>query len=257
VFVAGLHDTTTDEVTLFDTATLPSSHADDLRQLREWFKAAGQVTRMERSAFLGIGGLPEARVDADIKRRTRDWAEVRPEWALANNAAFIAAPRARTARCDLGGRAFLHDYTWRNDVDFKTLTLIMSAPMVVGNWINMQYYGSVVDNVRFGSGNKVLHNVVGGSIGVLEGNGGDLRVGLAMQSLHDGHRWMHEPMRLNVFIEAPQAAMDDVIAGNPLVRQLVENAWLHLFQIDDEGRIHRRGLDRQWRAVTAIAAVPA
>ncbi|MHB1512855.1 MAG: YbcC family protein [Acidiferrobacter sp.] len=249
VFIAGLHDTTTDDVALFDTAAVPSSHAGDLRQLREWLKAAGQVTRMERSAFLGMGGLPEARVGADIKRRTRDWAEVRPEWALANNAAFIAAPRARTARCDLGGRAFLHDYAWRNDSEFKTLNLIMSAPMVVGNWINMQYYGSVVDNVRFGSGNKVLHNVVGGSIGVLEGNGGDLRVGLAMQSLHDGHRWMHEPMRLNVFIEAPQAAMDDVIAGNPLVRQLVENAWLHLFQIDDEGRIHRRGLDRQWREV--------
>ena len=250
VFIAGLHDTTTDEVALFDTAAVPSSHAGDLRQLREWLKAAGEVTRMERSAFLGIGGLPEARVNADIKRRTRDWAEVRPEWALANNAAFIAAPRARTAHCDLGGRAFLHDYAWRNDSEFKTLNLIMSAPMVVGNWINMQYYGSVVDNARFGSGNKVLHNVVGGSIGVLEGNGGDLRVGLALQSLHDGHRWMHEPMRLNVFIEAPQAAMDDVIAGNPLVRQLVENAWLHLFQIDDEGRIHRRGLDRQWRAVT-------
>ncbi|MDA8361617.1 MAG: DUF2309 domain-containing protein [Gammaproteobacteria bacterium] len=253
LFVAGLHDTTTDEVTLFDVATIPSSHAGDLRQLREWFKAAGQITRMERSAFLGIKGLPEARVDADIKRRTRDWAEVRPEWALANNAAFIAAPRARTAHCDLGGRAFLHDYTWRNDPEFKTLALIMSAPMVVGNWINMQYYGSVVDNVRFGSGNKVLHNVVGGSIGVLEGNGGDLRVGLALQSLHDGRQWMHEPMRLNVFIEAPQAAMDDVIAGNTLVRHLVENAWLHLFRIDDEGRIHRRGPDRQWRAVSVSA----
>ncbi len=250
VFVAGLHDTTTDEVTLFDTAAIPSTHTADLRQLREWFKAAGQLTRMERSAFLGIGGLPEARVDADIKRRTRDWAEVRPEWALANNAAFIAAPRSRTARCDLGGRAFLHDYTWGNDVDFKTLTLIMSAPMVVGNWINMQYYGSVVDNARFGSGNKVLHNVVGGSIGVLEGNGGDLRVGLAMQSLHNGHHWMHEPMRLNVFIEAPQAAMDEVIAGNALVRNLVENAWLHLFQIDDDGHVYRRGLDRQWRTVS-------
>ncbi len=251
VFVAGMHDTTTDEVALFDVGAIPPSHADDVRQLREWFEAAGQLTRMERSAFLGIGGLPEGRVTADVKRRTRDWAEVRPEWALANNAAFIAAPRDRTARCDLGGRAFLHDYNWRNDAEFKTLNLIMSAPMVVGNWINMQYYGSVVDNARFGSGNKVLHNVVGGSIGVLEGNGGDLRVGLAMQSLHDGHRWMHEPMRLNVFIEAPQAAMDDVIAGNPLVRNLVENAWLHLFRIDDQGHIYRRGLDRQWRAVSS------
>lgn len=249
-FVAGLHDTTTDEVALFDESSVPSSHADDLSQLRKWLEAAGRITRMERAAFLGIGTLPEDAVNADIKRRTRDWAEVRPEWALANNAAFIAAPRDRTTGCNLGGRAFLHDYTWRNDTGFSTLTLIMSAPMVVGNWINMQYYGSVVDNARFGSGNKVLHNVVGGSIGVLEGNGGDLRTGLAMQSLHDGHHWMHEPMRLNVFIEAPQAAMDEVIAGNPLVRNLAENAWLHLFQIDDDGHIYRRGLDREWRLVS-------
>ncbi|WP_275402916.1 putative inorganic carbon transporter subunit DabA, partial [Acidithiobacillus ferrooxidans] len=65
----------------------------------------------------------------------------------------------------------MHDYDWQKDVGFE---LIMTAPMVVANWINMQYYGSMVDTLRFGSGNKVLHNVVGGSIGVLEGNGGDL-----------------------------------------------------------------------------------
>ncbi|MHB1566751.1 MAG: YbcC family protein [Acidiferrobacter sp.] len=248
-FIAGLHDTTTDEVRLFDTDTVPSSHTQDIIQLRQWLDAAGQITRIERAAFLGTGTLPAPAINADIKRRTRDWAEVRPEWALADNAAFIAAPRARTVGCNLAGRSFLHDYTWRNDAGFSTLQLIMTAPMVVGNWINMQYYGSVVDNRRFGSGNKVLHNVVGGSIGVLEGNGGDLRVGLALQSLHNGKRWMHEPMRLNVVIEAPQTAIDDIIARHDLVRALVENAWLHLFQIDDEGHISRRGLDKQWRAV--------
>jgi len=88
----------------------------------------------------------------------------------------------------------------------------MTAPMVVANWINMQYYGSVVDNRRFGSGNKVLHNVVGGALGVLEGNSGDLRTGLSMQSLHDGTRWVHEPLRLSVFLEAPEIAIDDIIA---------------------------------------------
>ncbi|WPL22307.1 hypothetical protein Thiofri_02467 [Thiorhodovibrio frisius] len=30
---------------------------------------------------------------------------------------------------------------------------------------------------------------------MLEGNAGDLRVGLPMQSLHDGKQWIHEPMR--------------------------------------------------------------
>jgi hypothetical protein len=76
--------------------------------------------------------------------------------------------------------------------------------MVVTNWINMQYHASTVDNRRYGSGNKVLHNVVGGRIGVFEGNGGDLRIGLSMQSLHDGHTLRHPPLRLSVFIEAPR-----------------------------------------------------
>ena len=249
-FIAGLHDTTTDEVMLFDTEDLPATHAKDLAQLRQWLADAGELTRMERATLLGTASQAPEVVTRDMRRRTRDWAEVRPEWALAGNAAFIAAPRQRTRGVDLEGRAFLHDYDWQKDTGFSTLELIMSAPMVVANWINMQYYGSMVDTLRFGSGNKVLHNVVGGSIGVLEGNGGDLRVGFALQSLHDGNRWIHEPVRLNVLIEAPQAEMESVISRHALVRELVDNGWLYLFQIDDDGSVYRRICDKQWQRMT-------
>jgi uncharacterized protein YbcC (UPF0753/DUF2309 family) len=245
-FLAGLHDTTTDEVRLFDTDEVPSELAGDLDRLRQWLDQAGDLTRMQRAALLGMAALSDEAVRVDMRRRSRDWSQVRPEWALANNAAFIAAPRERTLDLDLGGRAFLHEYRWQSDNGFAILELIMTAPMVVANWINMQYYGSVVDNRRFGSGNKVLHNVVGGAIGVLEGNGGDLRVGLPLQSLHDGARWVHEPLRLSVFIEAPAAAIDDVIARHETVRQLVENGWLHLFRIDDDGGIYRRCAGPRW-----------
>jgi len=245
-FIAGLHDTTTDDVRLFDTDMVPEALVQDLMQLRQWLEQAGDLTRMQRATLLGTSGLSDNAVAADIRRRSNDWSQVRPEWALANNAAFIAAPRERTLGGDLGGRAFLHDYLWQNDKDFKILELIMTAPMVVANWINMQYYGSVVDNETFGSGNKVLHNVVGGAIGVLEGNGGDLRVGLPMQSLHNGKRWVHEPLRLSVFIEAPATAMDDIIARHELVRQLVENGWLHLFRIAEDGGVYRRSRQGKW-----------
>ncbi|HZI03341.1 MAG TPA: putative inorganic carbon transporter subunit DabA, partial [Archangium sp.] len=133
---------------------------------------------------------------------------------------------------DLAGRSFLHEYRWEEDTDFAILELIMTAPMVVTHWINLQYYASTVDNVRYGSGNKVLHNVVGGNIGVFEGNGGDLRIGLPMQSLHDGSRWRHTPLRLSVFIEAPRPAIERVLEKHAHVRQLVENEWLYLFQLD-------------------------
>ena len=174
---------------------------------------------MQRAGLLGIGDLPDRDIARNVRRRSRDWSQVRPEWALANNAAFIAAPRGRTIDADLSGRAFLHEYQWRDDDGFTVLELIMTAPMVVANWINMQYYGSVVDNQRFGSGNKVLHNVVGGAIGVLEGNGGDLRVGLPLQSLHDGERWVHEPLRLSVFIEAPESAIRNGRSPTPTCTQ--------------------------------------
>lgn len=245
-FLAALHDTTTDHVNLFDTDTMPSILANDLRQLQQWLEQAGDLTRMQRAVLQGTANLSDHAVEADVRRRANDWSQVRPEWALANNAAFIAAPRERTLGGNLEGRAFLHEYHWQQDKDFKILELIMTAPMVVANWINMQYYGSVMDNQTFGSGNKVLHNVVGGAIGVLEGNGGDLRVGLSMQSLHDGKRWMHEPVRLSVFIEAPQTAIEDVIAQHELVRQLIDNRWLLLFRIDDNGSVYRRDTANNW-----------
>lgn len=245
-FLAAMHDTTTDDLRYLDAELVPHQHQHDLQQLDHWFEQASEISRMQRATMLGLEGKSSEEVEAEVRRRSNDWSQVRPEWALANNAAFIAAPRNRTRCVKLEGRAFLHDYEWQKDSEFSILELIMTAPMIVANWINMQYYGSVVDNRHFGSGNKVLHNIVGGAIGVLEGNGGDLRVGLPLQSLHDGDKWVHEPLRLSVFIEAPQAAIEDIIGKHEIVRQLIENHWLHLFRIDTDGVVQRRVSSNYW-----------
>ena len=170
-----------------------------------------------------------------VKRRANDWAQTRPEWGLANNAAFIVAPRSRTRGVDLGGRCFLHEYDHHRDLDGGLLEQIMTAPMIVTHWINMQYYASTVDNKRYGSGNKTLHNVVGNRLGVFEGNGGDLRIGLAWQSVHDGEKWCHDPLRLTVVIDAPRAAIDRVIAKHDMVNRLLVNQWLYLARFDNHG----------------------
>jgi len=235
-FIAALHDTTTDEIHLFDTDSVPTSHEMDLLQLQLWLDKASQHNRQQRASSLGLGRAESNEIKQLIHQRSRDWAQVRPEWGLAGNAAFIVAPRERTQSLNLQGRAFLHNYNHRTDTTKSTLELIMTAPMIVTNWINLQYYASTVNNRLWGSGNKVTHNVVG-TFGIQQGNGGDLQSGLPLQSLHDGEKWMHEPLRLSVFIDAPRSDIEAVIAKHESVRQLVENAWLHLFAIEDEGRI--------------------
>ncbi|WP_137154310.1 DUF2309 domain-containing protein [Rhizobium sp. FKL33] len=230
VFLAGLHDTTTDAVTLFTDDVDAAVAAEDLSRIRSWLALAGRLTRAERSLR-----LPRAKA-GNVSGRSRDWSEVRPEFGLAGCRAFIAAPRSRTVGRSLEGQAFLHDYVWRKDEGFKVLELILTAPVVVASWISLQYFGSSVAPSLFGAGNKLLHNVVGG-IGVVEGNGGNLRAGLPWQSVHDGENFVHEPLRLTVAVEAPKEAISDILQRHAGVRALFDNGWLSLFALDDKGRM--------------------
>ena len=243
-FVAALHDTTTDDVTIYHDDHPSAAHRGDIEQARLWLTSAGKIARTERALR-----LPHAASEASLPKRSRDWAETRPEWALAGCQAFIAAPRRRTVGKSLEGRAFLHDYDWKQDKSFGVLELIVTAPVVVASWINLQYYGSTVAPDVFGGGNKLLHNVTGG-IGVVEGNGGLLRVGLPWQSVHDGEHYAHDPLRLSVCIEAPREAMSEILGRHADVRALFDNGWLHLFALDEAGSMAwRYAGDLQWSAM--------
>lgn len=249
VFIAALHDTTSDDVRLYDLGGAEETHAQDLALVRDWMSKAGALARAERA--LRLPGTPAPKA---VAARGRNWAEVRPEWGLAGCNAFIAAPRARTAGMKLDGRAFLHSYDWRQDANFSVLELILTAPVVVASWISLQYFGSVVAPSHFGGGNKLLHNVVGG-VGVVEGNGGLLRAGLPWQSVHDGAGFVHEPLRLSVVIEAPVDAINGVLAKHPEVAKLFDNGWLALFAMDETGRLARRyACDGSWEKLTGEGA---
>ncbi|WP_174531365.1 putative inorganic carbon transporter subunit DabA, partial [Micromonospora maritima] len=167
-----------------------------------------------------------------VPGRASDWAQVRPEWALAGNAAFIAAPRELTAGRDLGCRTFLHSYDWTADPDAVALETIMTGPLVVASWINLQYYFSTVDPHRLGAGTKTVHTVLGDALGVLSGSGGDLRVGLPLQSVDDGTRPVHDPLRLLAVVHAPHHLVDSVLGRNPALRQLVDGGWMSLTVVD-------------------------
>lgn len=233
-FVPALHDTMTDQIKLLEGAEALSA------EQHRWLLSAGEQARQKRAPSLG---LDAASITAQaLQQRQSDWSQTRPEWGLANNAGFIAAPRRITESIDLEGRCFLHDYDWRKDPDSTLLEQIMTAPLVVAHWINMQYNSSTTDNLKLGSGNKVLHNVVGGHIGVFEGNGGDLRIGLPLQSLHDGSHWRHTPNRLSVYLMAPAEAIHAIIARHAMLQSLTANRWLHLFRLDEaSGKVEAYG----------------
>lgn len=246
LFLGALHDTTTDQVTVYETDHQSSTDKEKIEKAKAWFEAVGQQARSERALR-----LPRATSANDIVSRSRDWSEIRPEWGLAGCEIFIAAPRHQTVGRDLKGRAFLHDYDWRLDEGFSVLELIMTAPVVVASWISLQYYGSTVAPDIFGGGNKLLHNITGG-IGVLEGNGGLLRAGLPWQSIHDGKRYVHEPLRLTVLLEAPRQAMTDILKRHDQVRALFDNKWLHLIALDDDGIMTWRYIgDLRWEMIAS------
>jgi uncharacterized protein YbcC (UPF0753/DUF2309 family) len=84
---------------------------------------------------------------------------------------------------------------------------------------------------------------------VFEGSGGNMRAGLAWQSVNDGEKLVHEPLRLSVCVEAPVEAMTAILEKHPQVRELFDNRWLHLFAIDEEGKLAQRyESDLRWKA---------
>lgn len=244
-FVGGLHNTTTDEISFFDLDLVPESHQSDLDEIKGRVQIAGQLTRHERCGALA------SKKSEDLYTRASDWSEVRPEWGLTGNAAFVIGPRKMTAESNFSGRSFMHNYDESYDPEGKILEQIMTAPMIVTNWINMQYFASTVDQKHFGCGNKTIHNVVG-KFGILEGNGGDLRAGLAWQSLHDGSKYHHDPVRLLVVIAAKRASIDRIIAKHENVRDLVANGWVQLVAVEN-GDCYRCSSSLFWKRVHSSA----
>jgi hypothetical protein len=239
VFIGAEHNTTTDEIEIFDAA-VPTSHQECLKQLKEGLKNAQKTATKDR---LGVENSV-----ASAERKANDWGETRPEWGLAKNAGFIVAPRNITKNTNLNSRCFLHSYDWNQDITGKALEGIMQGPMVVTQWINNHYYFSTVDNKTFGGGSKITHNVTG-KFGVVQGNGGDLKMGLPLQSVSETDSKMyHQPLRLSVLINAPLPRIIDILSRNENLKTLLDNEWIYLMVMDptDDNSIKTYQKGMQW-----------
>jgi uncharacterized protein YbcC (UPF0753/DUF2309 family) len=218
---------------LLDNSGLSEEEQEQLQEILVSIDKASVMSAQQRSLrFFG----PTKNTKKFVQKRAIDWSQVRPEWGLAGCHSFIIAPRQRTKGMDLEGKSFLHSYNWKNDDGYTILESIMTAPMIVTSWINLQYYASTVDNKRLGAGNKTLHNVTGG-VAVLEGSKGDIRIGLPFQSIHDGQNYQHLPHRLHVIIEAPKDAVLSILKKHPNVQELFDNNWIKLLLINNQGQL--------------------
>ncbi len=257
-FLPALHDTTTDEIGLHNLQLIPPSHLVYIDRLRNGLTAASRLCAAERIPTLaphGTKNFEPAAASKLARRNAMDWSQVRPEWGLSRNAYFVIGRRHLTAQTMLHGRAFLHSYDYRIDAKRRLLENILTGPLVVGQWINMEHYFSTVDNERFGSGSKVNHNVAG-RFGVMTGNLSDLRTGLPSQTVLKHGSPYHEPIRLITVIEAPfehaRRAIDAVVA----VKNLVQNAWIRLLIVDPESGVVSLFEDGAWQNSPLPSAQP-
>jgi len=224
VFIGAEHNTTTEDIILFDQH-VPASHQEELKTLKANLKQVQENVIKERR------GLADNAINY-VHQKANDWAETRPEWGLAKNAAFIIGPRSLSKNINLESRCFLQSYDWKTDDSGAFLEAIMQGPMTVTQWINNHYYFSTVDNERFGGGSKITHNAIG-QFGVVQGNGGDLKIGLPLQSVSESDEEMfHQPLRLSVVIEAPLERVSEILDRNPDMKCLITNEWIYLMVMD-------------------------
>ena len=252
-FKAAEHNTTTDAVVIYAEDNEDIVHTDLIKRIQVDLLAAQAMNSDNRCKTFGQSHNKNP-IHA-TQKRSHDWSEVRPEWGLARNAAFIIGPRRLTKAIDLQGRCFLHSYEWEQDENGTSLETIMTAPMVVAEWINTQYLFSTLDNISYGSGSKITHNVTA-KIGVMQGNGSDLMHGLPLQSvmITDDIPY-HEPHRLLTVIYAPRTKIDPIIERQEILKTLFFNGWVKLIAIEPE-QTQAYELDRQgqWHLITLNGA---
>ena len=242
VFIAGEHNTTTDQVTLMTSSTLPEIQA--LKANLEKARIQNNISRLKKLGH----NVPKNKALKHALKNSQDWSQVRPEWGLANNAAFIIGPRNYTDSIDLDGRCFLHSYDYTNDIDGQILTNILTAPMVVAQWINSQYLFSSLNNVTYGGGSKITKNITG-KIGIMQGNASDLMTGLSLQSVYSSDlNKYHTTQRLITVVFASRLILKKIIKSQFVLQKLFGNGWVKLICIEpDTKKTYFLNRDYSWK----------
>ena len=89
----------------------------------------------------------------------------------------------------------------------------------------------------------------------MHGSHGDLQAGLPLQSVNNGARRYHEPVRLLAIIEAPTSRISAVIQKHTTLQHLFHNQWVNLVAYDpSSGGFCRYRPDATWEVLDVPVA---
>ena len=245
-FIGALHNTATDGMTYFETDRIPPSHQEEFSCLVKDLDAVRALNAQERCRLLPLAPkhASPARSLRHMEWRSVNFSQISPEWGHATNASAVIGRRTLTKDLFLDRRTFLQSYDPFQDPDGAILERILTAVGPVAAGIALEYYFSRVDNVRYGSGSKILHNV-SGLVGVMGGAHSDLLTGLSFQMV-----WVHEPMRLTVIVDGQPAILSSIVQRHRGLQKLFDNMWLHLLVLDmHTGQFVRYQPGGEWAAI--------
>ncbi|MGH3088670.1 MAG: DUF2309 domain-containing protein, partial [Rubrobacteraceae bacterium] len=229
-FIGSQHNTANELYTYSDVDDIPQTHREDFESLvadLDEARARSAQERCRRFASAPKDASPRKSL-RHIEGRSVDLSQVRPEWGHATNAFAVVGRRSITQGLFLDRRPFLISYDPTQDADGAILERILLAVGPVGAGINLEYYFSTVDNIKYGCDTKVPHNV-SGLIGVMEGAMSDLRTGLPRQMVE-----IHEAMRLQLVVDGRPEILGEIYGRQPGIQELLDNAWVHLIAMDPE-----------------------
>jgi len=221
-FIAGLHDTTLDDLLFFDDYFETTHHKMLHKTNVNTFKNALSLNIQERAKKFDLVNGNIKQIENQVKTRAFSLFEPRPELNHATNMMCVVGNRSLTYNVNLERKSFLNSYNYKTDADGKILTGILNAITPVCGGINLEYFFSRVDNHRLGAGSKLPHNVVS-LLGVSNGISGDLRVGLPSQMIE-----IHQPVRLLMLIEHHIEVVEMAIKSNPNTYEWYKNDWIKL-----------------------------
>jgi uncharacterized protein YbcC (UPF0753/DUF2309 family) len=235
-FVGAYHNTCDDSIEYYDTDLIPdflfkefdkaqiliqqASYRDAHERCRRFVNAPKNMTEMAAKLY--------------AEQHANDLAQPRPEYGHATNAVCVIGRRDKTKNLFLDRRAFLISYDPDNDPQGEILGNILQAAAPVGAGISLEYYFSYIDQVNYGAGTKLPHNITG-LIGVMNGYCSDLRTGLVEQVIE-----IHEPLRLLIIVEASVEILMKIASLKKQVGQLVENEWIQLVAWDPKDGSFKR-----------------